>query len=250
MEQYFVNQIFSTETTTIEDTEIFKHVITVLRHKVSDKIYLVDELKGLYLATIEKIDKDNKTITFKLLKSDKSSTELPVKVTVACSLSKKDKIEWITQKSTELGAAEIVFFNSQYSIMHWKENVIEKKLDRLQEIAKNAAQQAKRRIIPQVSYLNDLKKLADDESKLKFVAYEESAKQGESSLLVQSLDQSSAKSVIGVFGPEGGFSPEEVDFLQDNDYLSVGLGPRIMRAETAPLYFLSVLSYNYELSSK
>ncbi|WP_125714165.1 RsmE family RNA methyltransferase [Companilactobacillus kedongensis] len=250
MEQYFVNQTFSTETITIEDTEIFKHVVTVLRHKVSDQIYLVDELRDLYLATIEKIDKDNKTIEFKLLKSNKPSTEMPVKVTVACSLSKKDKIEWITQKATELGATEIIFFNSQYSIMHWKSNVIEKKLVRLQEIAKNAAQQSKRRIIPQVSYLNDLKKLADNESELKFVAYEESAKQGESSLLVQNLEKSSAKSVIGVFGPEGGFSPEEVEFLQDKDYLSVGLGPRIMRAETAPLYFLSVLSYNYELSSK
>lgn len=250
MEQYFVNQTFTTNLVTIDDTEIFKHVVTVLRHKVSDQIYFVDKLKELYLATIQEIDKDNKTIKFELVKSDKPSTELPVEVTVACSLSKKDKVEWITQKATELGATKLIFFNSQYSIMHWKQNVVEKKLARLQEIAKNAAQQSKRRIIPEVVYLSDLSKLIDDNSDLKFTAYEESAKKGESSLLVRSLDKGSASSIIGVFGPEGGFSPKEVDLLNDHNYLSVGLGPRIMRAETAPMYFLSVLSYNYELSSK
>jgi 16S rRNA (uracil1498-N3)-methyltransferase len=50
-----------------------------------------------------------------------------------------------------------------------------------------------------------------------------------------------------VFGPEGGFSPEEVDTLVTNGYSSIGLGPRILRAETAPMYLLSVISYNYEL---
>lgn len=250
MEQYFVNQIFTDESVIIEDTEIFKHVVTVLRHKISDQIYLVDESKSLYLATIENINKDEKTIKFQINKSEKASTEFPVEVTIACSLSKKDKIEWITQKATELGASKLIFFNSKYSIMHWKANVIEKKLIRLQEIAKNAAQQSKRRVIPEVTYLNDLALLNDDNSDLKFIAYEESAKQGETSTLVKSLEESVTNSIIGVFGPEGGFSPDEVELLNRNGYLSIGLGPRIMRAETAPLYFLSVLSYNYELSSK
>jgi RNA methyltransferase, RsmE family len=181
--------------------------------------------------------------------SDLPSTELPVDVTIACSLSKKDKIEWITQKATELGAKEIVFFDSQYSIMHWKNNVVEKKITRLQEIAKNAAQQSKRRLIPQVKYLSE-KDVIENTSDLKFIAYEESAKQGETSLLARSLNESAADSIICVFGPEGGFSTTEVEDFKRVDYKSIGLGPRIMRAETAPIYFLAVLSYNYELLAK
>ena len=133
--------------------------------------------------------------------------------------------------------------------MHWKHNVVEKKLIRLQEIAKNAAQQSKRRIIPEVVYLDKLTELVDMKEETNLIAYEESAKQGEISLLAQTL-QKEPRSIMCTFGPEGGFAPDEVDFLNQQGFLSVGLGPRIMRAETAPMYFLSVLSYKYELTVK
>lgn len=249
MEQYFVNQTIQGNSLNISDKELYKHLATVLRHKVGDIIYLVDDNNDLYQATINKIETENKFIQFDIVKSNKPTTELPIDVTVACSLSKKDKVEWITQKATELGAKKIVFFNSQYSIMHWKPNVVEKKITRLQEIAKNAAQQSKRRIIPEVIYLKNIEELNKSTDELKMIAYEESAKEGETSILARSLAKM-PKSVICAFGPEGGFSSEEVTNLQDNDFVSIGLGPRIMRAETAPMYFLSVLSYNYELNSK
>ncbi|CAJ1195388.1 RsmE family RNA methyltransferase [Companilactobacillus nantensis] len=249
MEQYFVKEIINSNKFTIDETETFKHVAKVMRHKAGDVVYLVDPSEKLYAATIEKIDLDNNNILTKVSLVDRPSTEMPVKVTIACSLSKKDKIEWITQKSTELGATTIIFFDSKYSIMKWKQNVVAKKLDRLQEIAKNAAQQSKRRIIPQVIYVNKLQDLLNYKVEANLVAYEESAKQGEISLLAQTLNQD-PKSVLCAFGPEGGFAPDEIDFLNQADFASVGLGPRIMRAETAPMYFLSVLSYKYELTVK
>ncbi|WP_125763215.1 RsmE family RNA methyltransferase [Companilactobacillus hulinensis] len=249
MEQYFVNESIKQGPFVVTDKEIYKHIATVLRHKVGDVIYLVDENSELFESTISKIDVDNKSIQFDTSISNKPSTEMPVDVTVACSLSKKDKVEWITQKSTELGAKKIIFFNSKYSIMHWKANVVEKKMARLQEIAKNAAQQSKRRIIPEVVYLKDISELNKSTEDLKLIAYEESAKEGENSILAQSLNKPH-KSVICVFGPEGGIAPDEISNLQNDGFISIGLGPRIMRAETAPMYFLSVLSYNYELNSK
>jgi 16S rRNA (uracil1498-N3)-methyltransferase len=245
MEQYFVNKEISSQKFILDDKEQFKHIITVLRHRVGDQIYLVDNTNALFESTIESID-EGKAV-FAVKKSDLPSTELPVETIIACSLSKKDKIEWITQKSTELGATKIIFFNSRYSIMSWKSNVVDKKLTRLQEIAKNAAQQSKRRIIPQVLFLPKLADLTNLDTDLKFVAYEESAKQGETSTLARTLSTSDPKGIIGVFGPEGGFAPEEIKLLEAKGYLSIGLGPRILRAETAPMYFLSVISYNYEL---
>lgn len=249
MEQYFVKETINSNDFEITDPDTFKHVAKVMRHKTNDVIYLVDPTQTLYQATIQKIDLDGDLIQTSVEKVDTPSTEMPVDVTVACSLSKKDKIEWITQKSTELGAKRIIFFDSKYSIMNWKPNVVEKKLVRLQEIAKNAAQQSKRRIVPEVIYLNKLKDLMDYQADASLIAYEESAKQGEISRLGQTLDEN-PKSVICAFGPEGGFAPDEVEFLNQAGFLSVGLGPRIMRAETAPMYFLSVLSYKYELTVK
>ena len=249
MEQYFVKETIEQDKFVIDDLESYKHIVKVLRHKVGDVVYLVDSTESLFKATITAIDNDNSNLTVAVEKDNRSTTELPIGVTIACSLSKKDKVEWITQKATELGAKKIIFFNSKYSIMHWKNNVVEKKLIRLQEIAKNAAQQSKRRIIPEVIYLDKLSKLVDIKEETNLIAYEESAKQGEISLLAQTL-QKEPKSVMCTFGPEGGFAPDEVDFLNQQGFLSVGLGPRIMRAETAPMYFLSVLSYKYELTVK
>lgn len=249
MEQYFVKETINSNKFQIVDPETIKHVAKVMRHKSGDVISLVDPTENLFMATIDSIDPDSKFIEVDVEKSAKNSTEMPTDVTIACSLSKKDKIEWITQKSTELGAKRIIFFDSRYSIMNWKPNVVEKKLARLQEIAKNAAQQSKRRIIPEVIYVDKLKDLVQYKAEANLVAYEESAKQGEISRLAQTLNEM-PKSVICAFGPEGGFAPEEIDFLNQADFLSVGLGPRIMRAETAPMYFLSVLSYKYELTVK
>ena len=249
MEQYFVKETIGQDKFVIDDIESYKHIVKVLRHKVGDVVYLVDNTESLFAATIVAVDNDNSNLTVKVKKDDRPTTELPIGVTIACSLSKKDKVEWITQKATELGAKKIIFFNSKYSIMHWKSNVVEKKLVRLQEIAKNAAQQSKRRVIPEVVYLDKLDKLVDMKEDTNLIAYEESAKQGEISLLAQTL-QKEPKSIMCTFGPEGGFAPDEVDFLNQQGFLSVGLGPRIMRAETAPMYFLSVLSYKYELTVK
>ena len=77
----------------------------------------------------------------------------------------------------------------------------------------------------------------------KLVAYEESAKQGEHGALISAL------SLCVVFGPEGGLAPEELSVLTGQGFIAAGLGPRILRAETAPLYLLSAVSVLTELQA-
>ncbi|HCY0244664.1 TPA: RsmE family RNA methyltransferase, partial [Staphylococcus aureus] len=79
------------------------------------------------------------------------------------------------------------------------------------------------------------------------IAYEEEAKDGELSNFKQTLQQFNAQDkVLMIFGPEGGLSENEIS-LFSNTSTVVGLGPRILRAETAPLYALSAISYEKEL---
>lgn len=81
------------------------------------------------------------------------------------------------------------------------------------------------------------------------VAYEESAKTGEHSAFANALQQIEANSkVLLIFGPEGGISSDEIAAYQKAGGLLVGLGPRILRTETAPLYALSAISYALELN--
>jgi 16S rRNA (uracil1498-N3)-methyltransferase len=88
---------------------------------------------------------------------------------------------------------------------------------------------------------------------LKLVAYEEAAKEGESHMFRQFTDKlllekrQQTPNLLAVFGPEGGISAAEIDFLQQQGCQSAGLGPRILRAETAPWYLLAALSFALEL---
>lgn len=82
----------------------------------------------------------------------------------------------------------------------------------------------------------------------KLVAFEEESKKGETSRFASTLKQiQTGESLLVVFGPEGGLTEEEVQQLKKHDFVLCGLGPRILRTETAPLYTLAAISYHFEL---
>ena len=83
-------------------------------------------------------------------------TELPISVTIASGLPKGDKLEWIIQKGTELGAIEFIPFIAARSVVKWDEKKVGKKLDRWQKIAKEAAEQSHRTVIPDIVRTNEL----------------------------------------------------------------------------------------------
>lgn len=81
------------------------------------------------------------------------------------------------------------------------------------------------------------------------IAYEESAKQGEVANLVKVFKKlTSGSQILAIFGPEGGLTPDEIETFVEKGGILCGLGPRILRTETAPLYLLSAASYQWELN--
>lgn len=103
--------------------------------------------------------------------------------------------------------------------------------------------------IPSIQFESNLNLIYDtiDNYDYVLIAYEEQAKDGEMSNFKQTLQQFKPQDkVLMIFGPEGGFSEKEIA-LFNNSSTVVGLGPRILRAETAPLYALSAISYEKEL---
>ena len=125
------------------------------------------------------------------------------------------------------------------------------KINRWNKIVKEAAEQSKRNIIPDITYVDSLKDLITFSEKFnhKVVAYEKESVNKENINLKNLLHSDlSNKEVIAVFGSEGGLSEKEVDFLTENKFDVIGLGKRILRAETAPLYFVSCVAYFSEFN--
>lgn len=245
MQQYFVAGKAQDEVT-ITDKDTMKHMFQVMRLADGDEVVLVfdDHIKRLAKVL------DSSSHRFQILETLDSDVELPVDVTIAVGFPKGDKLEFLAQKTTELGANQLWAFPADWSVVKWDSKKLAKKGDKLAKITLGAAEQSKRNRVPEVTLFE---KKADFLAGLSsfdkvFIAYEESAKEGETAALARELSRMTAgEKLLFIFGPEGGISPEEIAAFEAYGGQTIGLGPRIMRAETAPLYALSSISYALEL---
>ena len=171
-------------------------------------------------------------------------------MTIASGFPKGDKLDFVTQKATELGAAGIWAYPADWSVVKWDGKKLAKKLEKIEKIAQGAAEQSKRNRLPDIRLFD---KKADFLAKLVtfdkvFIAYEESAKAGEKARLAQELQAVKAnQKILFIFGPEGEISPKENEAFEQAGGIPVGLGPRILRTKIAPLYALSAVSYAVEM---
>lgn len=222
-----------------------KHITKVMRQSVGEELIAVVAGK-VYLAKITEIDLD---VQVKLIRELEDRSELPKRVTIACGLPKGDKLELITQKATELGMNALLPYSAERSIVKWDGAKSVKKIERLKKIAKEAAEQSHRSHIPDIQAVHSFKELANAVKNydVAIVAYEEEAKKSGGRRFAEILESLYDKdSILLVFGPEGGISETEAAALKEAGALFTALGPRILRTETAPLYALSAISYEFE----
>ena len=160
---------------------------------------------------------------------------------------KGDKLETVIQKAVELGATRIVPFESSRCIKRPDAKRAEARLTRLERIAEEAAKQCGRARLPKVELPVSFREMLADakEHRLALFCYE-----GERALSVRQLLEGysgTPDSICAVVGSEGGFSPEEAEAAAAAGLITVGLGERILRCETAPDSILSAISYRFEL---
>lgn len=235
MTWFFIDDICSQNFTITGDDAI--HIEKSLRMKVGEKITLCDPYKTQYLCEIFNIRP--KEVDVKILEKKPCNNEPNIKVTLFQALPKGDKFDHVIQKTVELGACQIVPVMTSRCVSRPNEKAMEKKLVRLQKIAKQAAQQSRRGIIPIISPLQSLKNAAkmSNEYDCQILFYEGGGKP------LSSILPTNCKSVCIFIGPEGGFSEEEVALLCENGCTTATLGKRILRTETAPLAAISAIMY-------
>lgn len=248
MQRYFVETDYSGETLFEIQGENYHHMVRVMRMKSEDQVYLVFKNQISVIAEIAEITED--TVFLNERQKEIGQKELPSHLTIASGYPKGDKLEWIVQKGTELGAHEFIGFPADASVVKWDGKKLSKKQQRLEKIAKEAAEQSHRHVAPTIQLFEQKQDFYHyiKEFDVLLVAYEESAKKGEQSNLSKALQEIPKGSrVLAIFGPEGGLSPKEISIFEQRDAIVCGLGPRILRTETAPLYLLSAASYQWEM---
>ncbi len=244
MQRYFIS---NQEFINLELREDYHHIKNVMRTKIGEQITIVDNSNGkILLVEVESIE--DTYVKVNKIKEIESNSEFPFNVTLAQGFPKGDKLELIIQKSTELGITAIIPTMMKTSIVKLDSNKAKKKVERFNAIAKGAAEQSKRSIIPTIQDVINIKDIDLSLYNKVFVAYEEDSKNGEKSQFKAFVEAINVNdSVLIVVGPEGGISPAEIEYLKSKNAIIGAIGPRILRAETAPLYILSAISYRWDL---
>ncbi len=241
MQRYFISNLqVENDEILINDNDLH-HMLHVLRMKNNDYFECVDENGIIYLCSLN----NNKAIIIKTLFN---CNELPIKVNLIYGLPRNEKFEFVLQKACELGVTTITPYLAKRSIIKTDKSKFFSKYERYNKILKEAAEQSKRNIVPVLNELINLDEIGSYIGEYNLVAYEESAKEGEMTALRSVLDRIEIGDTLSIIvGPEGGFDDTEISRFNEYGFVCCGLGKRILRTETAPLYILSAISYALEL---
>lgn len=229
---------------TISGSDV-NHIKNVLRLEKGDWIVACNGLGRDYVCRISDLEREG--VLLEIEKTQETGTELPTRITLFQGLPKKDKMEFIIQKTVELGVYEIVPVQMKRSVVKYTdEKKLLKKKERWQTIAEAAAKQCDRGIIPEVHEPVSMEEAIDMARKLDYnmIPYE----------LQDGIDRSReivkhacSQNTVGIFiGPEGGFEPEEVEKAIACGIEPLTLGKRILRTETAGMALLSILMFQMQ----
>ncbi len=225
--------------TVVISGEDAKHISLSLRSKPGECFTVCDGEGMEYNCVVSEITKNE--VFLDVMSVSESKAEPTVKVTLYQALTKSDKFESIIQKSVELGVEKIVPVLTERCISRPDGNSMTKKLERWGKIAKEAAMQSGRAILPEVSPLITFDKALEEMKKddCFFVCYEDFSHTPMTKVVNEAKSKSPVQTLSFAVGPEGGISQREAQLCRDGHIPLAGLGPRILRTETAPLCVLS-----------
>lgn len=211
-----------------------KKIRKVLRMQPGDKVIVFDNKGWEYIVELVKV-RNEETIG-KIV--EQTLHEKTSNITLYQSLPKNLKVEFILQKSTELGVDNIVFWSSEFSQIK-SELINKEKLARFRKIAGEAAEQSGRVFVPEISLFTG--------STLDLVTSLEVQNLLDNTVVLSPKGKylssdSNLKKIGFLVGPEGGFSPTEMKLFEQKELKQIKIGESILRSETAGLAFLSQLN--------
>lgn len=214
------------------------HILCVCRLKKGDAVLAFDGLGNEYTGVIDKTEK--KSIVISIQSRNKQSL-LDTKILLAQSIPKMEKMDYIIQKTTELGVHSIIPMITERTIVRIDKNREARKLARWSRIAREAAKQCGRSDVPEIKEILDFKDIlkTSRDYPLKIMPSLVEKKR----TLLNLNTSSKKKNVIALVGPEGGFSPKELELARISKFEFISLGPYTLRSDTAAVVTVALLNH-------
>lgn len=224
-------------TATAQQTRYLK---TVLRMRAGDPLFVFNGTAWEYKAIIKRTD-DGLALEI-IGKRPVSADE--IEITLCQAIPKAEKMEAIIRHATELGAGRIIPFFAKRSIPRWPPVKSPQKRDRWQRIAVEASRQCGRTDIPEIGEIASFDEMlrSGQPGGLNLICWEEESATGIREILRDPRHEG-IKTFLVIVGPEGGFDKDEIAQALPAGFLSVSLGKRVLRVDTAAAAVLSILQY-------
>jgi 16S rRNA (uracil1498-N3)-methyltransferase len=209
-----------------------QHLARALRMTTGDELVLFNGQGGEFPARLESVGK--KTVVALLGEQRLREVESNLSIHLGIAVSRGDRMDWVIQKVTELGTTHVTPLFTERTEVKLKGERSERKLQHWRQVAISACEQCGRNRLPEITDLSDLGSwLAGTRAERKLVLHHRA----------EEPNQEAARpaSVALLVGPEGGLSDAEILAAEQAGYLSLALGPRVLRTETAPLAAIAIL---------
>ena len=223
----------------------FNHIKNVLRMKQGDS-FLVSSASKSDLCVLDSFTED--AVIAKITEEDYQDTSLTVKLYLFQGLPKSDKMELVIQKAVELGAEGVIPVEMNRCVVKIDDKKKKSKVARWQAISESAAKQSKRTIIPEISEVLSFKQAMEKAKEMDVFIVPYENKDGMKATKNALSEIKKGMSVGILIGPEGGFDEKEIEIAVSVGGLTVSLGKRILRTETAAITALSMCMLYAEMN--
>lgn len=243
MRRFFIDEILKSQGLFAITGAEAKHIAKVLRMGPGERIVLLDRAGKRFQALIEKVDRRQVLVT--LERPLPAPACSPVHITLCQALLKSHAMDLVVEKTSELGVDRVLPYLAERTVVKVDPDKGHDKGRRWQEIAQSAAKQSDRPKPAEILSLCTFKQLLTllrEEPVLKILLWEQEATRSLRDLL---RSGSPASRVVAMVGPEGGFTGREVMEAREAGFVSVSMGGRILRAETASISLVTLLQYEW-----
>lgn len=217
------------------------HILDVMRLKVLDKVVAFDGTGAEYVGFIKETGR--KSLVVEVVETRQPDTGKGPKITLIQAITKKDKMDYIVEKATELGVYSIIPVVAGRTVPDWDETKARANAERWRRIVREASKQCGRRDIPEIAEVTDLKSAlkGSDSYDLGLIA----ALSDKATPLKEAVKDFKGGRLAVAIGPEGDFTQEEIRMAQEARFKPVNLGPRVLKSDTAGLAVLAILNYEF-----
>lgn len=227
-ERFFVEEPIRGETAKLVDSEA-THLARVMRAQVGDEVTLFDGSGAEFTAAITRIEKHG--VTLQILQRQEIDRELPFELTLAVALPKGDRQKWLMEKGTELGVTRLIPLITKRGVAQPVDSALERLANQSIEAAKQCRRNRLLLVDPPQSVADFFSSYGAEQTR--WIAHPGGALPSQSGWLDE--NGKPAGPLVVAFGPEGGFSDEEVALAVNAGWKQVSLGNRILRIETAAI---------------